>query len=350
MKDSTIDYRPCHKFVKKVLAGCGLSDGPAGQWADLLVETSLMGIDSHGIRMLDRYVKHLQGGGINPGFEPLTVKDRAAMAVVDAQGSSGHLAADYAMRTAIKKAQGTGVGLVSIIGTNHVGACALYASQAAKASCIGICTAVSRPGIAPWGGRQALLGLNPIAIGFPIAGRAPFLLDMSTTVTAMGKITRAADKGDSIPEGWALDEEGQPTIDPERARRGTLLPIGGHKGYGLAMAIEAITALLPGGNLSTSVLSWISQTAMPMDASFTAIALDIGAFTEPEAFAQQAAEWVESVTASPRRSGVEQIFYPGQMEGATRQKRLASGIPLDDYTVRMLAMLAQEFSIEPLNI
>ena len=114
---------------------------------------------------------------------------------------------------------------------------------------------------------------------------------MSTTVTAMGKITRAADEGQTIPEGWALDDQGQPTTDPEQARTGSLLPIGGHKGYGLAMAIEAITALLPGGNLSTSVLSWISQTAQPMNANFTAIALDISAFTEPDAFAQKAAEW-----------------------------------------------------------
>ncbi len=335
--------------VCQVFARCGFSEILAQQWADLLVETSLLGIDSHGIRMLDRYVKHVQGGGIATGFEPLTLKDRVAVAVVDAQGSAGHLAAAYAMRTAIEKAQQTGVGVVSVINTNHVGACALYAAQAVEASCVGICTAVSRPGIAPWGGKQALLGLNPVAIGFPIADRAPFLLDMSTTVTAMGKITRAADEGQVIPEGWALDEAGQPTNDPERARHGSLLPIGGHKGYGLAMAIEAITALLPGGNLSASVLSWISQTAQPMDASFTAIALDISAFTEPEVFARKAAEWVATLTQSPRRAGVDQIYYPGQQEGATRQKRRASGIPLDDYTRQMLGRLAQEFSLEPLT-
>lgn len=346
MESSSINHQQCRTFVSEIFVRCGLAEVLARQWSDLLVETSLMGIDSHGIRMLNRYVKHMQGGGIATSFKPLVLKDRAAMAVVDAQGSAGHLAASHAMRIAIEKAQHTGVGLVSIIGTNHVGACALYAAQA---SCMGLCTAVSRPGIAPWGGKQALLGLNPVAIGFPIAHRAPFLLDMSTTVTAMGKITRAADEGQPIPKGWALDEDGQPTTNPERARRGSLLPIGRHKGCGLAMAIEAITALLPGGNLSTSVLSWIAQTAKPMDASFTAIALDISAFTEPETFAQQAAAWVESITTSPRRVGVDQIYYPGQKAGATRQERLTSGIPLDDYTRQMLARLAHEFSIEPLT-
>ena len=176
------------------------------------------------------------------------------------------------------------------------------------------------PGIAPWGGTRALLGLNPLAVGFPVAGQPPFLLDMATTVTAMGKITHAADTGQPIPEGWALDEEGQPTTDPERARTGSLLPIGGHKGYGLAMAIEAITALLPGGNLSVEVLSWIAQTAQPMNASFMAIALDISAFTELDEFEKKAAQWVKSLTQSPRRAGVDQLYYPGQRSDFDQRK------------------------------
>ena len=348
--DKHISYQDCQAFVSQVFIHCGLSEALATQWADLLVETSLLGIDSHGIRMLNRYVRHVQGGGIATHFAPQKLKDHLAVAVIDAQGSSGHLAASYAMDEAIRKAQQAGIGLVSVIGTNHVGACALYVARAAQASCVGICTAVSRPGIAPWGGTQPLLGLNPLAVGFPVAGKPPFLLDMSTTVTAMGKITRAADEAQPIPEGWALDDEGQPTTDPERARTGSLLPIGGHKGYGLAMAIEAITALLPGGNLSMEVLSWIAQTAQPMNASFTAIALDISAFTEPDAFAQKAAEWADTLTQSPRQTGVDQLYYPGQRAGLTKKERLRSGIPLDEYTLNMLLGLAEELKIEPPTI
>ncbi len=347
--DKRISCQDCQTFVSRVFVHCGLSEALAAQWADLLVETSLLGIDSHGIRMLDRYVRHVQGGGIATHFAPKTLKDHPAVAVIDAQASSGHLAASYAMDEAIRKARKAGVGLVSVIHANHVGACALYVARAAQASCVGICTAVSRPGIAPWGGTQPLLGLNPLAVGFPMAGKPPFLLDMSTTVTAMGKITRAADEGQPIPEGWALDDQGQPTTDPERARTGSLLPIGGHKGYGLAMAIEAITALLPGGNLSMEVLSWIAQTAQPMNASFTAIALDISAFTEPDAFAQKAAEWADTLTQSPRQTGVDQLYYPGQRAGLTKEERLRSGIPLDEYTLNMLNDLAQEFQLESLN-
>ena len=347
--DKHISYQDCQAFISQVFIHCGLSEALATQWADLLVETSLLGIDSHGIRMLDRYVRHVQGGGIATHFAPQTLKDHLAVAVIDAQESSGHLAASYAMDEAIRKARKAGIGLVSVIHTNHVGACALYVARAAQASCVGICTAVSRPGIAPWGGTQPLLGLNPLAVGFPMAGKPPFLLDMSTTVTAMGKITRADDEGQPIPEGWALDDEGQPTTDPKRARTGSLLPIGGHKGYGLAMAIEAITALLPGGNLSMEVLSWIAQTAQPMNASFTAIALDISAFTEPDAFAQKAAEWADTLTQSPRQTGVDQLYYPGQRAGLTKKERLRSGIPLDEYTLNMLNDLAQEFQLESLN-
>ena len=347
MPTNQVNHTDCREFVRQVFTRCGLSETLARQWADLLVETSLLGIDSHGIRMLDRYVRHVQGGGIATHFAPQTLKDHLAVAVIDAQGSSGHLAASYAMDEAIHKARKAGIGLVSVIHTNHVGACALYVARAAQASCVGICTAVSRPGIAPWGGTKPLLGLNPLAVGFPVAGKPPFLLDMSTTVTAMGKITRAADEGQPIPEGWALDDQGQPTTDPEQARTGSLLPIGGHKGYGLAMAIEAITALLPGGNLSVEVLSWIAQTAQPMNASFTAIALDINAFTEPDAFAQKAAEWADTLTQSPRQTGVDQLYYPGQRAGLTKKERLRSGIPLDEYTRTMLLGLAEELKIEP---
>ena len=348
--DKYVSRQDCRAFISQVFIHCGLSEELSAHWANLLVETSLMGIDSHGIRMLDRYVRHVQGGGITKHFKPLVIKDRPAMMVIDAQSSAGHLAASHAMSLAVEKAKQAGIGLVSVIHTNHVGACALYVAQAAQASCVGICTTVSRPGIAPWGGKQPLLGLNPLAVGFPIAGKPPFLLDMATTVTAMGKITRAADEGQPIPEGWALDQEGQPTTAPEQARQGSLLPIGGHKGYGLAMAIEAITALLPGGNLSVEVLSWIAQTAQPMNASFTAIALDINAFTEPDAFAQKATEWVATLTQSPRRAGVEQLYYPGQRAGLTKEERTRSGIPLDDYTQTMLLSLAEEYKIEPPTI
>ena len=349
MESERVGSSLCQDFVRQVFAKCGLTEELASRWADLLVETSLMGIDSHGIRMLDRYVRHIQGGGISINFDPITLRDRTAIAVIDAQGGAGHLAASHAMELAVRKARAAGVGMVSVIGTNHAGACALYVAQAARTGCVGICTAVSRPGIAPWGGKQPLIGLNPLAVGFPVAGKPPFLLDLSTTVTAMGKITQAADLGRGIPEGWALDRAGNPTTDPDQAREGSLLPIGGYKGCGLAMAIEAVTALLPGGGLAVEVLSWISQTARPMNASFAAIALDIAAFTETSQFEEKAAAWTETITGSPRREGVEELRYPGQRKALIKKERTQSGIPLDRHTRSMLDGLAGEFALQPLT-
>jgi LDH2 family malate/lactate/ureidoglycolate dehydrogenase len=198
--------------------------------------------------------------------------------------------------------------------------------------------------MAPWGGKKALLGLNPIAIAAPIAGQHPFMIDMATTVVAMGKVTKAADLGQSIPEGWALDVEGNLTTDPKAASRGTLFPIGAYKGYGLAMAMEMLTAVLGGGQSSPQIKSWIQQTVAPMGASFMVMAIDIARFQDPQAFKDRMRDWTALLTGSPRREGVERIYYPGEMEGEAYAERARSGIPVDDRTAAMLAGLAERFA------
>jgi len=350
MAKDHIDQHACRAFIRDVFLRHDLQQDMADKWAYSLVETSLMGIDSHGIRMLDRYVNHVKNGGIARSFTPKFIREKGAIAVIDGGNSSGHVGALYTTDQAIDRAKKLGIGAVSLIRTNHVGACALYAARAARHDCIGLCFAVTVAGIAPWGGKKRMLGINPVAIGFPVKDKPNFVLDISTSVTAMGKITRAADMGQTIPEGWAFDSEGKPTTDPQHAREGSLYPMGEHKGYGLAMAIEAVTAMLSGGTPSMNVLSWIANNDQPMGASFMTIALDIDAFSDKDDFKIRALDWVTQITASPRKQGVERIYYPGERSGEVRKTRETEGIPVDDYTKSMFGKLALACNInQPLT-
>ena len=345
MHTKTIDAYECEKLITGVLAALGAPSAIAKRWAEIQVETSLLGIDTHGIRMLDRYVKHIQGGGIDLSAEAAVLRDEDACVALDARGGLGHIAADRATAVAVDKAKQHGISCVTLRNGNHVGACAIYVRQVAAADCIGICGAASRAGVAPWGGKAALLGINPLAIAAPVENGPPFMIDMATTVVAMGKVTKAGDLGQSIPEGWALDADGNPTTNPKEARGGTLLPIGAHKGYGLAMAMEMLTAVLGGGQSSPDIKSWISQTSDPMNASFTVIAIDIARFLDPQAFRARMRDWAALLTASPRREGVERIYYPGQPEGESYAERSRAGKPIDERTASMLAEVAEQFGL-----
>jgi LDH2 family malate/lactate/ureidoglycolate dehydrogenase len=191
-----------------------------------------------------------------------------------------------------------------------------------------------------------MLGLNVVAIAAPVAGKPDFLLDGAMSQTAMGRITRALDLGQPIPDRWALDAEGRPTTDPNQAKHGSLLPIGEHKGYGLAMAVEILAVLLSGGEFGYQARSWIQQPDAPMGQSFLAMAIDIRRFVEPDEFKNRFQAWVKLLTGSPTRDGFERIYYPGEIEAETYAGRIAEGIPIDSHTQEMFKGLAEQFGIE----
>jgi LDH2 family malate/lactate/ureidoglycolate dehydrogenase len=346
MSDKHIDPSVCSDFIAAILGRLGAGTPMAQRWAELLVETSLLGFDTHGICMLDRYVKHIQAGGIDLAAEPRIIDDSGSCVRMDGQVGLGHIAADEATRIAVDRARQHGISCVTVKNCNHVGACGIYARQVAAQDCIGICSAVSKAGIAPWGGKQAILGLNVVAIAAPIAGKADFLLDIAMSRTAMGRITRALDLGQPISDRWALDADGNPTADPVEAKHGTLLPIGEHKGYGLAMAVEMLVALLGGGKFGYQATSWIQRPEEPMGQSFMAIVIDIRRFVEPDEFKSRFQVWAELLTNSPTRDGFERIYYPGEIEAETYARRMAEGIPIDSYTQDMFKGLAEQFGVE----
>ena len=351
MSHKYIDPSVCNDFITSILRRLGVGASTAQRWAELLVETSLLGFDTHGIRMLDRYVRHIQDGGIDLSAEPIVIDDDGACVRMDGQAGLGHLAADQASTLAIERAKRYGISCVTVRNCNHVGACGIYVRGAAAQDCIGICSVVSKAGIAPWGGKEALVGLNVLAVAGPISRKPGFLLDIAMSRTAMGRVTRALDLGEPIPDNWALDAEGNPTADPVAAKAGTLLPIGGHKGYGLALAVEMLTVLLGGGEFAHQARSWIQQPQEPMGQSFMFMAIDISRFVEPDEFKDRFQAWVELLTSSPKRDGFERIYYPGEMEAETYARRTEEGIPVDTHTQEMFRRLSNDFEVnDPIAI
>ncbi|MDR2432979.1 MAG: Ldh family oxidoreductase [Treponema sp.] len=332
------------KFLSEVMGSAGLSFGEAKRWAELLTETSLLGFDTHGIRMAENYVELFSRGGAKAAVPKLLV-DKGAIALFDGLDSLGHLAAWAAVVKAADNAKKYGISFTAVKNAGHIGACSIYTKALAQRDCIGIACATSRPGIAPTGGTKATVGINPLSVAAPIGGNDFFLLDMSTTVTAMGKVTMAQDSGQSLPLGWALNKDGKPTTDPREAKAGSLLPIGGYKGYGLALSIELICSALIGGSFAAEISSWLGDPSTPPKIPFSMIALDISHFNDPGVFKAIVKEWLAKVVDVPKQEGVNRIYVPGEMAAEHYRIRSNEGIPIEEITIESYKRLAKKYSV-----
>jgi LDH2 family malate/lactate/ureidoglycolate dehydrogenase len=338
MKDDAV------KFLSAIMTSAGLPPEDAKRWAELLTETSLLGFDTHGIRMAERYVDLFSQGGAKAAAPELVI-DKGATALFDGHNALGHLAAWAAVVKAAENAKKYGVSFTAVKNAGHIGACSLYTKALAQHDCIGIACATSRPGIAPAGGTKATVGINPLSVAAPIDGDTFFLLDMSTTVTSMGKVTMAQDNGQPLPLGWALNKDGKPTTDPKEAKTGSLLPIGGYKGYGLALSIELICSALIGGSFAAEISSWLGEPSKPPRIPFSMIALDISHFIEPQLFKAVVKKWLAKVTDVPKQEGVSRIYAPGEMASEHYRNRSREGIPLEEATFESYKRLAEKYAI-----
>jgi LDH2 family malate/lactate/ureidoglycolate dehydrogenase len=209
----------------------------------MMVEADLLGYGTHGVFRLRQYVNRLRDGGCNPTPTLRVVTETAATALMDGDNGLGHLALKAARDLAMEKAKKTGIGWVGVRGGNHAGPAALYVRPQAAAGMVGLCAAVgSANHVAPFGGTDLLLGTNPIAIAFPSADPDPFVLDMATTVAAVGKIKVLEQRGEPMPEGWMVGKDGRPLTDPAKRKEGFLLPIGGPKGYGAKVTVSPVAS------------------------------------------------------------------------------------------------------------
>jgi LDH2 family malate/lactate/ureidoglycolate dehydrogenase len=232
------------------------------------------------------------------------------------------------MENAIEKAKAFGIGASLVRNTNHIGLLAFYTMKAADLGMVGFCMSNSAASIAPWGGREAFFGTNPFSVAAPCEEGRPVVLDMSTSIVARGKIRRAIRMKEDIPEGWALDAEGNPTTDPEEAMQGTLLPIGGPKGYGMAFFIDLISGLISGSSYSRDV-STFHKPIRPTGVGVTCVALDIARFMPMNDFALQVRSHAEAIRGSKKADGQARIYLPGEIEAERAEAAAVEGIELD---------------------
>ncbi|QYK40865.1 MAG: Ldh family oxidoreductase [Paracoccaceae bacterium] len=335
-------------FAATVFGRLGVPEPDARAVAALMVEADALGYDTHGLFRLRQYVNRLRGGGCNPAARPRVLRETAATALVDGDNGLGHLAMRMATDLAIAKARGAGIGWVGVCGGNHAGPAALYVRPQAAAGMIGLCAAVgSANHVAPYGGSDLLLGTNPVAIAAPSGGDDPFVLDMATTVAAVGKIKTLAQRGEAMPEGWMIGRDGRPLTDPNRRDEGFLLPIGGAKGYGLSVAIGLLAGVLNGAAFGSDVVDFTTDRASPTNTGQFVAAIDIAAFTDPAAFQAHAARAFAEFRASPPLPGHDPVRVPGDGREARRARSMADGVPIHPALKRELDAIAAECDLSP---
>jgi ureidoglycolate dehydrogenase (NAD+) len=327
-------------FCTSVLTAVGLSDEHATLVARSLVEANLRGVDSHGLLRLPIYVKRMEMGLIN--VKPsLTVERTAnATAKLDADNGPGQVAGIEAMKVALELARESGCGIVSVRGSNHFGAAAFFAVEAPRADMIGIALTHAEADVVPFGGRTPQLGTNPIAIALPVTGREPLVLDMATSIVSMGKVLAAAAEGTDIPEGWAVDEDGNPSTDPRRAR--AVLPMAGPKGYGLALVIDALSALLAGAAFGSHIRRMYDDFSTPQEIAHLFVVLDPGRFVPTDEFKSRLAELIDEIKTTAPADGFDEVLVPGEVEVRTQSAR-ADGIPLPEAVVEQLEAIGARY-------
>ncbi len=336
-------------FYDRAFTRAGLPPEDAATVARVLLTADLRGIASHGAALAHGYARRMRDGGINtrPDIRPLT--ETPGTLVLDGDAGAGPVVGTYAMGRAIAKAREVGVGTVTVRNSNHYAACCNYPLLAVAEGMAGMTMTTTGPTVVPTFGAAPLLGTNPICIAFPGGARErPFVIDMSTSVAALGAVGVYRREGRALPEGWAYDAAMHPTTDAAQARY--LNPLGGdrahgsQKGYGLNVAVDLFAALLSGGRYSAQ-MQLATATPDPLQSAHMFSAWRIDAFVPPEEYAARFDEYVRMLHACPPAPGAERVLIPGEPEWLAEDDRRAHGIPLHPTVVADLRALADELDI-----
>lgn len=331
-------------FCQKLLMKEGLKESDAFVCADSLVDADLSGIESHGVSRMTNYMKRLNTGVVAHDGGVRINHEYASALSVDGNNQMGMVVGSYTMKRCIEKAKENGSCFATANHSNHFGTASYYARMAAEAGCVGICGTNAPPNIAPWGSRQKFMGTDPIAISIPTS-KDPITLDMAPSVVAMGKIILAAKLGKPIPEGWVLDPDGKPCTDPVVGQNGTLIPIGGPKGSGIAIFMEILCGILAGAEYGPHINHFWKDFEHPQDVGHFFSAIDISKFIDYDSFIRRIDAFVEEVKALPKSAGASEIFMPGEIECDKRKDRNANGIEMSCSVYDELKALADKYNV-----
>ena len=339
------------EFTAAAMMALGLPSKDAAAVATLMVEADMQGSDGHGVIRLAPYAKRILAGGINLKPNIKVVQERTAMALVDGDNGMGHLVMKKATELAIHKARTAGIAWVGSRLSNHAGPASLYARMALQHDMIGLYFAVGNANhLPPWGGLDMLLSTNPIAAAIPTLDEVPVVLDMATTVAAYGKVKAKAQRGEMMPEGWMIDRQGKPLLDPTKSEEGFLLPIGGYKGYGLSLIVGILAGTLNGAAMGSQVIDFNKDFSTTTNTGQAIAIMDPSAFGDITEFKQNVDTLVLELRGSERMPGVDRIWLPGEQSHEKRLSHEAHGIVLAPSLMKQLNDLAAQLNIKPLNV
>ena len=338
----TVQADRLREIAAQLLQGAGASEEEAAIVARHSIGANLAGHDSHGIIQIPTYIDRIKRGHIVPGAPFGIVGETPTTTVINGQWGFGYVVSERAMQITIDKARQNSVAAATVFHQGHVGRVADYPIMAAKAGMIGLMTADSgrtAKSVVPFGGREPRLGTNPICIAMPSNLDGPLFIDMATSAVAAGKLAVAVARATSVPEGWLLDSDGNPTTDPAALRKGgAVLPLGGpegHKGYGLSVMVEILSGILTGLGFGHD------PSGRHNDGCFMA-AFKVEAFRPIDEFRREVTEFAQYLKSSPPASGFTEVFYPGEPEHLRTQRLLKEGIFVEDATWEQLRALARE--------
>ncbi|PNS20111.1 hypothetical protein CAC42_5561 [Sphaceloma murrayae] len=333
-RTGTIQPSSALSFATSLLISNGLSPADAHTIATCLVAADLRGVDTHGLNRLPSYLTRIRKGLIDPHAVPTLTQITPAAAQIDAQNAFGFVAAQQGMVRAIEMAHTFGIGLVSVKHSNHFGMSAWLVQQAVDAGMMSLVFTNSSPALPVWGGMEKVMGVSPIACGAP-GGDRPFVLDMAPSVAARGKIYKALRRGETIPEDWALDGEGRRTDDPARALEGVMLPMGGPKGSALAVMMDVFSGVFSGSAFAGGVTGPYDYSKAA-DVGHFLVAIKPDLFISGEEFKERMEFLYQKVVGSKKMDGVDRIYFPGELEQLTQDKREKEGIPFVEAEIEAL--------------
>lgn len=352
--DTLISEKTLRAFMERVFEKEGFAAPDARTIADVLMQADLFGIESHGAQRMMYYHQNIASGSVDVRAVPEIVRQTPVSALMDAHFAMGQLSAAAAMRLAIEKAKHVGVGIVCVRNSSHFGIAGYYPLMAAREGLCAFSMTNTGPIMVPTFGREMMLGTNPLAFCMP-ADPVPFWFDASTTVVTLGKVEVYAKREKPMPEGWTIDGDGKPCADAGRMNQsilagglGGILPLGGegelrsgHKGYGLAIMVEALTGVLAQGLLSPQM-----QGAHGDHTSHFFLAFDPAMFGEPEAIRTQMSRYLTMLRESEKLPGHDRIYTPGEKAFEAQERRMRGGIPVEEKTLLELREIAAELGVE----
>ena len=320
----------------RAFKGLDLPHSDAIEVVRILVQADLFGLSTHGLSRIESYGERLLVNGIN-ARPNITVESPAlALRLVDGDNGVGPLVGMRTLYAAMDAASQCGIGMAFARGSNHFGPISPYSMIAAEHGYASIIGSNATTTIAPWGGSDARLGNSPLGFGVPNPGGKPFLLDMAMSVVARAKIRNAFKRGENIPDTWATDRTGVPTKDPQAALEGFLLPIGGHKGYGLALLVDMFAGLLSNAAYLTHVKSWVDAPDEPQNLGHFFILIDTKKLGSSEWLTARMTDFANILHDSPPADTSHPVIVPGEIELKKMEQQKETGILLDPAVLELL--------------